>query len=145
MAAGTSYQPRQLTDAEVERRKPVWTAFSEFWLDTELEDSDLKRIARVAADSGYSLAELRDIYLYEVAPVVSVNLLAVAGEWSGFDEEWLHAEARKRAEQRSSWLRFWVFVGIGRGMMTWATERHWDRIVSLLSTIYEPEQTSGSA
>lgn len=145
MAAATSYKPRQLTDAEVERRKPVWTAFSEFWLDTELQDSDLERIARVAEASGYSLAELRDIYLYEVAPVLNANLLTVAGEWSGFDEEWLHAEARKRAERRSLWLRFRVFLWIGRGIMTWATERHWDRIVSLLPTIYEPEQASGSA
>lgn len=145
MSAATSYKTRRLTDAEVERRKPVWTAFSEFWLDTELEDSDLKRIARVAASSGYSLAELRDIYFYEVAPVVSANMLTVAGEWLGFDEDWLHTEARERAEHRSLWLRFWVFLWIGRVLMTWATESHWNRVVSLLPTIYEPEQTSGSA
>jgi len=85
------------TDAEFERRKPLWTAFSEFWLDTELADDDLQRIAHTAALSGYTIAELRDIYLYEVAPVVSPNLLTVAGEWAGFDEHWLHAEARKHA------------------------------------------------
>ena len=68
-----------LTDAGFERRKPVWTAFSEFWLDIELEDTDLQRIASTAAASGYTVAELRDIYLYEVAPVVSPNLLTVAG------------------------------------------------------------------
>ncbi len=90
-----------ITDAEAESRKPVWTAFSEFWLDTELTDSDLQWIAAVAAASGYTVSELRDIYLYEVAPVVGANLLVVAGEWAGFDEKWLHAEARKRAEHRS--------------------------------------------
>ena len=121
-----------LTDAEFERRKPVWTAFSEFWLDAELEDDDLHRIARVAAASGYTVAELRDIYLYEVAPVVSYNLLTVAGEWAGFDELWLHNEVRKRVEHRSFFLRFWVFIRIGSGVMTYATERHWRRIVSLL-------------
>lgn len=127
-----------LTDAEFDRRKAVWSAFSEFWLDTELDDADLQRIADIAADSGFTIAELRDIYLYEVAPVVSPNLLSPAGEWTDFDEPWLHAECRKRAERRSPWLRFWVFVRIGRGLMTYATERHWRRIVFLLSPRVSP-------
>lgn len=134
-----------LTDAELERRKPVWTALSELWLDTELEDGDLQRIAHVAAVSSYTVAELRDIYLYEVAPVVSPNLLAVAGEWAGFDEPWLHAEARKRAEHRSAWLRVWVYIRAGRGLMTYATERHWRHIVSLLPTANERKPTAGNA
>jgi hypothetical protein len=31
------------------------------------------------------------------------------------------------------WLRFWVSVRIGRFFLTYATERHWRRIVSLLA------------
>ncbi|MEI7732535.1 MAG: hypothetical protein WCO56_23390 [Verrucomicrobiota bacterium] len=134
-----------LTDAEFERRKPVWKAFSEFWLDTELQDEDLQRIANIAAASGYTVAELRDIYLYEVAPVVSPNLLTVAGEWAGFDEEWLCTEARKHAEHRTILLRFCVFIGIGRGLMTYATERHWHHIVTLLPTGKETKPTPGNA
>jgi hypothetical protein len=129
--------PTRLTDTELERRKPVWTAFSELWLDTELDDNDLQRIARIVQASGYAIAELRDIYLYEVAPVVSPNLLTVAGEWDGFDEQWLHTACRKRAEHRSLWLRFWVFIGIGRMLMTFITERHWRRVVSLLPVANE--------
>ncbi|MDR3159088.1 MAG: hypothetical protein LBU11_08800 [Zoogloeaceae bacterium] len=121
-----------LEDAEFERRKPVWTAFSTFWLDAELGDADLRYIARVAAASGYSVAKLRDIYLYEVAPVVSANLLTTAGEWAGLDEQWLHAEARKRAEHRGLWLRFRVFIRIGRGLMTYATEPYWRRMEGVL-------------
>ncbi len=131
-----------LTDDELERRKPVWTAFSEFWLDTELDDSDLRRIANVAAAAGYSIPKLRDIYLYEVAPVVGANLLCPAGAWAGFDEQWLHAEARKRAEHRSLWLRLWLFVGIGRGLLTYATERHWHRVLALLTTPNEGRKVS---
>ena len=127
-----------LTDTEFERRKPVWTAFSNFWLDTELQDSDLQRIARIAAASGYSVAELRDIYLYEVAPVVYHNLLMVAGEWAGFNEKWLHAEARKRAERRSFGLRFGIFIRIGRKLMTYATEDYWQQMIALLPSANEP-------
>jgi hypothetical protein len=119
-----------LTDTELQRRKPLWTALSELWLDTELDPVDIQRIADVAMASGYSLSELNAIYLYEVAPVVSANLLVPAGAWQGFDEEWLHAEARKRAESRSLWLRLWVWIGLGRKLMTYATEKHWQEIVA---------------
>ena len=123
-----------LTDSELQRRKPVWTAFSEFWLDTELDEKDLLRIASVAAASGYSITELHDIYLYEVAPVVCLNCWCVAGVWTAFDDVWLHTAARRNAEHRSLWLRFWILVCIGHWFMTYTTERHWYRIVSILST-----------
>lgn len=45
--------------AEIERRKPVWAALSKLWLDTELEEHDLQRIAGVMKRSGYSINELR--------------------------------------------------------------------------------------
>jgi hypothetical protein len=67
--------------ADWRRRQPVWTALSELWLDTALAAADLERIARVALDSGYSLEELEDISLCEVAPVVSGNLRVPAGVW----------------------------------------------------------------
>jgi hypothetical protein len=36
-------------------------ALSELWLDTELKSDDLEHIARVMADSGLSLEELRRV------------------------------------------------------------------------------------
>ncbi len=123
-----------LDEAEIERRKPVWAALSELWLDTELEDDDLRRIAGAMRRSGYSVGELREIYLFEVAPVVYANLLSVAGEWAGFDEGWLFAEATRRARRRSPVLRALVRWGIGRRVMTFATERHWHRLVAMVET-----------
>jgi ornithine carbamoyltransferase len=119
-------------EAEIERRKPVWAALSDLWLDTELTDDDLQRIAGVMKRSEYSINELRDIYLFEVAPVVFLNLQTVAGEWAGLNEEWLFAEAAKRAKKRSLFLRGFVWSGVGKRLMTFATERHWDRLVELL-------------
>jgi len=77
-----------------QKRQPIWAALSDLWLDTELTDLDLERIARVMADSGFSIEALREIYLIEVAPVVSPNLLyllSIADVWTGFDERWLCA------------------------------------------------------
>jgi hypothetical protein len=124
--------PRALDEAEVGRRQPVWSALSELWLDTELEEEDLRRIAGVMSQSGYRVDELREIYLYEVAPVVSPNLFSLAGEWAGFDEEWLFGEATRRARKQSFLLRAMVGLGIGKWVMTFGTERHWARLVELM-------------
>ena len=121
-----------IDEAEIERRKPVWLALSELWLDTELTQDDLRRMAM--KKSGYRVPQLRDIYLFEVAPVVFPNLLVVAGEWAGFDEEWLFTEVARRARNRSLILRAFVRIGIGKWIMTYATERHWDTLVEMLDT-----------
>ena len=123
-----------LDEAEIERRKPVWAALSELRLDTELADDDLRRIAGVMRRSGYGVGELREIYLFEVAPVVSPNLLTVAGEWAGFDPEWLFAEANKRARERGLLLRAMVKLRVGRWVMTTATEHHRERLVDPIGT-----------
>ncbi len=73
----------------------------------------------------------------EVAPVVFGNLFTVAGTWSGFDEEWLFNQAAKRARRRSLSLRAFVKIGIGKWIMTSATERHWDTIVGMLNELTE--------
>jgi hypothetical protein len=126
--------PAILDDAEIERRKPVWAAFSELWLDTELTEDDLKRIADAMRRSGYTIDTLTDIYLFEVAPVVFLNLLTVAGEWAGFDEDWLFREATKRARKRSMFLRMLVKLGIGKKIMTYATERDWVELVAMVGS-----------
>jgi hypothetical protein len=123
-----------IDETEIERQKPVWAAISESWLDTELTQDNLQRIAEVMKRSSYSVPQLRDIYLFEVAPVVFPNLVAVAGEWDGFDEEWLFTEVAKRARRRSLSLRAFVKTGIGTWLMTFATERHWDTLAEMLDT-----------
>lgn len=120
-------RPTVLTAADLERRKPVWTALSALWLDTELDDADLRGIADALAASGYTVAELRAIYLDELAPVLGPNLASVAGVWAGFDEAWLHEQARRQAEHpgRLRWL------SPGR-LLTRAIEADWQRLVALL-------------
>ena len=120
------------TDADIPKRKPVWNALSELWLDTELQDADHERISNVMVQSGYSICELREIYLFEVAPIVSPNLMSMAGEWAGFDEEWLHGNIIKFCKRKGPWIRFFVAIGIGKWFMTWATERHWMKLVKLV-------------
>ena len=112
-----------MTNEEIELREPIWLALSELWLDTELTERDLDSIASVMAESKYSLRELRGIYLYEVAPVVYSNLLNVAGEWAGFNEEWLYGKIKEEMRRSSPARRF--FHRLKKPLMTYATERHW--------------------
>ena len=90
----------------IQKRRPLWSALSELWLDTELSGSDLERIARVMADSGLTVEDLRDVYLVEVGPIVYRNLLMVAGQWGGFDEEWLCSAIVRILRDRPGWTRF---------------------------------------
>ena len=123
---------RSLDDSDLERREPVWKALSTLWLAREPTPRDLAWIAGVLNDSGFAVAALRDIYLYEVAPVVYRNLGAAFGEHDAFDEPRLYSRAKRRAEHRSAWLRLWVASGLGRRRMTATTDPYWNIVIGLL-------------
>jgi hypothetical protein len=77
-----------LSAEEVTKRRHLWLALSELFLDTETRRS-FPWIIRVALESGYSWDQIESIFWNEVAPAVSHNLFDVAGDWAGFPEEWL--------------------------------------------------------
>ena len=79
----TSRPPVPVPD--LARRRPVWLALAELYLDTEPTDADLRHLAGTLAASGYGRAALRAINYDEVAPLLLSNLLQVAGEWRGWE------------------------------------------------------------
>lgn len=86
--------------AELEQRRPVWEALSDLFLDTELQPHEQQWIANTLAESSYREAELEWILRHEVAPILGANLLSVAGEWAGFDQDWLASRILERAQSR---------------------------------------------
>lgn len=78
----------------------LWIAMSEHFLDTETRHT-LIYSAGVCVQSGLSLDEIEDIFVHEVTPVLRFNLLSVAGEWAGFDEDWLCAACVKHAREQN--------------------------------------------
>ncbi|TLP76609.1 hypothetical protein FEA48_09450 [Pseudomonas nitroreducens] len=88
-------------------RESVWLALSELWLDTEPSETDINYIARTLAVSDFPLGELEAIYRLEVVPVVYPNALATAGEWTGFDPDWLFEKCRRNQQRRASFLYRW--------------------------------------
>jgi hypothetical protein len=89
-----------LNESEIELRKPVWIALSDLFLDKDATSS-YEYIVSVCAESKYSTDELEAILKKEVAPVVSANLLSMAGAWSGFDNDWLVEEICKNIHSKS--------------------------------------------
>lgn len=92
-------------------RIPVWRALSDLYLDTDVS-LFYSHIAETLAASPFTLDALRDILIEDVHPALYGNLLIVAGEWAGFEDEWLLpriAETRRRPRWRRRLTR--VFAG----------------------------------
>jgi len=88
---------------DIAQRQPVWIALSEFYLDTELDEHDLKRIAQVFKASGLDLQAVKDIDKQEVFPVLQTNLFRTAGTWASFDLVFLTEACRKMYLKRNTW------------------------------------------
>jgi hypothetical protein len=124
-------------DSERVRKKPVWLALSEFWLDTELQTEDLRRIAQVLKESGYTPNEIEQIYKFEVAPVVWMNVFPfypTVGEWAAFDPEWLEAKILSNIarQKQSSFYRWRIRSAFFRWMHALAPRRTWQKCLAVL-------------
>ena len=120
--------------SDVERRKPVWRALSDLWLDTAADDAAVNYIVRVMFESGYTLDELTHIYAHEVAPAVYKNAYNIfpGGVWGAFDPDWLQDEILRNIERQSrgGLYRYWVRSRAGQKLMTGMVEQDWRKIRS---------------
>ena len=104
---------------DIENRRAVWQALSDIFLDTDTSLSREWR-ARQLSQSPYSLDELEEILVTEVYPACRGNLFSIAGEWAGFDIDWLEERIHRRA---NSPLRSLHPFNLGR--LTIATSLEW--------------------
>lgn len=95
----------------------MWNVLSELYLDTELDELDNERIAAVLVDSGYGTGQLEEILYRELHPLLHSNLLSVAGEWAGFDPDWLEQRILRPRPRRS---RFAIIPGKWMVRSAWA-------------------------
>jgi hypothetical protein len=110
----------------IDDRKPIWIALSEFYLDTELEESDIKYIAETILKSPYSLEEVKEIDKYEVFPVLIPNLLSTAGNWAGFNEDWLLEKIQSYLKKNSSLNR--MTTEIFYKLFQWIGNDYWKKL-----------------
>ena len=79
-----------LCEDEIAARLPVWTALSDLFLDTELDERSYDHIAQVIRAAGLTGAQAHLILETEVAPAFYVNF--AAGEWAGWPEASVRTE-----------------------------------------------------
>jgi hypothetical protein len=86
-----------MDELERARRRKVWTALSDLFLDTEVRQWMPRMAAEVLA-SGYTDDEMRAIWSRELVPEFGPNLMQVAGEWTDlpYDEDGMVARAEGR-------------------------------------------------
>ena len=112
-----------MREFNIKERRPVWVALSDLFLDTDVSLNE-EWIIKTLSKSPYSVPELENILINEVAPVCGWNLMSAAGEWEGFGEKWLEEKILKRRRSPFRWFhRF----------NTWKTKVHlylpyWKRI-----------------
>ncbi len=113
-------------------RRPVWSALSNLFLDTDV--SALREAnARQLAASPYSIAELQRILVHEVYPVCRSNLFGwPGGEWLAFDEEWLQTRILRRLRSPFRPLH-WMNLGRLSVHASWEWRRTKARIRELRS------------
>lgn len=76
----------RLSEAEIARRLPVWTALADLYLDTDAM-LQVGHISRTIAESDFDISEVQAILRWEVRPAFYRNLLQIAGEWAGWHED----------------------------------------------------------
>ena len=69
-------------------RERVWIALADLFLDTDVRIWYVTTV-RTISKSPFSLEELKYILDREVTPALQGNLLDIAGEWAGFDDDWV--------------------------------------------------------
>lgn len=72
-------------------------------------------MAQTVLDSPYSWEEILQINKYEVFPVLIHNLLSVAGQWAGFNQEWMLGAIQKSLNDKRllnrqrTQLSYWIW------------------------------------
>jgi hypothetical protein len=69
-------------------------------------------MAETLVASGYSLEQLRSIFFDEVTPGFAFNLMSIAGEWAGWNEQFVREQmliTLGKGSGAQRWLGRWIF------------------------------------
>tara|TARA_R100000027_G_scaffold11508_3_gene8210 strand:+ start:1431 stop:1793 length:363 start_codon:yes stop_codon:yes gene_type:complete len=104
-----------------ENRASLYESFSDLYLDTDVR-LFYDRILDDIEKSKLPESEVRKILFDEVAPALAFNLECIAGEWAGFDKDWLvkRIEDMKQTRVRRVFSKLRI-----RGY----TKKHWNALM----------------
>ena len=116
-------------------RKPVWKALSNFYLDTELDETDYDYISKTLIETGIELTELKEIDLYEVFPTLQMNLLSSVGVWDGFEDKWLFKQCLINHTKRLKSKPFRIYTRFKNKLHYWMRKKHWEEIDKRMQSV----------
>ena len=119
-----------MTKEELNNREVIWEALSKLYVDNELDSEDYDCISNILVESNIEYSELQAIDLYEVFPSLQANLSSPAGEWAGFNKNWLSNECRNNYKSRKNSVVFRRRVEIKNKFYYWMRKKHWNEIKS---------------
>ncbi len=131
-----------LSESYIKKRLPVWEALSDLFLDTEVDEIAHKYIARVIIESGFKQEEIHNILWKEVFPAVGDNLRCVAGEWAGFDSEWLKERILSVIQEQPSLSSYGI---ISVEAVVDITKEEWSKVCSYLPKDFSERLLSASS
>jgi hypothetical protein len=120
-----------------EQEQRLWVALAElFFLDTEPQDHDFDRVARLLEEANWTPDHTRKTLIELIAPVAGHNLgfliYPVIGEWAGFDEAKLCKQIQRISDSRSR-RPAWCFL-LSDWYCEWMLRKlDMDRLLALLA------------
>jgi hypothetical protein len=119
-------------------RQQAWVILSDLFVDTEPDDAGLRHMGQELRALGLDPATAHHILNHEVAPVFGVNLLSVAGNWTGWRpadvvaavSEWL--QKRDAPGLRGLWHRSWLATTLRLGLLARPVQPHWRRVAQAM-------------
>jgi hypothetical protein len=94
-----------MTPARSRSLEDVWEAFADQFLDTETR-TEIPRIALTCLEAGLDREGAFNVWAYDVTPALWPNLWDVAGEWCGWDHDWLLERIASKRVRPSWWAHF---------------------------------------
>ena len=88
----------------------IWQAMAEHFLDTETRHL-IPHTAWLCHQFMLTCEEIDCIWAYDVTPALYWNLYDIAGQWAGWDAQWLVAriEAKRIVRWRSTKVGWWIY------------------------------------
>lgn len=121
---------------DLERRRPVWEVLSWFFLDSEMDDGDRRRMADTIAASGYTPDEIQHILWEELYPVLRTNLYGGAGVWEGFDLDWMQEQILSGTHRRTLVMRMMGVLPFGPALII---RQEWQQLLPLMPEPFQHE------
>jgi len=85
----------------------IWIALADlFFLDSEPNDEDFTRVAKLLKQANWSQTETEETLVQLIAPHAGANvgylIWPVIGAWAGFDETWICERVRRSKSLRAN-------------------------------------------